>query len=264
MNCELTEASIAAYRRDGFLHVPGLLNEEEVARWKAAIVAASEARSERIPSSGDSGKTGNAYYDRVFKQRVNLWQFDEDVARLVRNPKIAEMAATLEGLDAVRLWHDQALIKLPWANPTSWHIDDPYWSFYSRNATTCWIALDDVTIQNGALYFLPGTHKTATYDNVLIGENMNSLFDVYPDWADIEPVPVEMKAGDCSFHNGLTAHAAGPNMTTGNRAAFSIIYMPADATFNGIANVLPPHLLEELSEGDALDNPDQNPVVYPA
>lgn len=263
MNCELTQEIVETYRRDGFLHVPGLLSPEEVSHWKREIERASDERTERIPSHDDGGKTGNEYYDRVFKQRVNLWQSDEAVAELVLDPAIAGMAARLEGLDSVSLWHDQALIKQPWANPTSWHIDDPYWSFYTRKATTCWTALEDVTLQNGALYFLPGTHETATYDNVLIGQNMNSLFDVYPDWAKIEPVPVEMKAGDCSFHNGLTAHAAGPNMTTGTRAAFSIIYMPADATYNGIKNVLPPRLLESLEPGAPLNDPQQNPIVFP-
>lgn len=181
---------------------------------------------------------------------------------LVLDERIGRLAAALERLDCVRLWHDQALIKKPWANPTTFHIDDPYWSFHFRQATTCWIALDDVTIQNGALYFLPGTHKQATYDNVNIGVSMGALFDIYPDWGNIEPVPVEMKAGDCSFHNGLTAHAAGPNMTTEDRRAFAIIYMPDGASFNGNRNVLPEALSQSLSIGEPLNDASQNPIIF--
>jgi len=77
----------------------------------------------------------------------------------------------------MRLWHDQALYKTAWSNATSWHVDCPYWSFHSRHAISLWAALDDTTMQNGALYFLPGTHLSARFDNVLIGPNAGARFD---------------------------------------------------------------------------------------
>lgn len=262
MITELSNEQVSSYQNDGFIHIPGFLSNGEVETWRTKVEAAVAGRDERIPGSGDGGIIGKEEYDSVFLQRVNLWQTDLEISALVLDERIGRLAATLERLDCVRLWHDQALIKKPWANSTTWHIDDPYWSFYTRQATTCWIALDDVTIQNGALYFLPGTHKQSTFDNVNIGARMDALFDVYPDWAHIEPVPVEMKAGDCSFHNGLTAHAAGPNMTVSDRRAFAIIYMPDGATFNGNRNVLPEALSQSLSKGDILDDASQNPVIF--
>jgi ectoine hydroxylase-related dioxygenase (phytanoyl-CoA dioxygenase family) len=71
-----------------------------------------------------------------------------------------------------------------------------------------------------------------------------------------------MKAGDCSFHNGLTAHAAGPNMTTEDRRAFAIIYMPDGASFNGNRNVLPEALSQSLSIGEPLNDASQNPIIF--
>ena len=38
--------------------------------------------------------------------------------------------------------------------------------------------------------------------------DIGDLFQVYPEWATIRAVPAPMKAGSCSFHNGLTAHGA--------------------------------------------------------
>ena len=61
----------------------------------------------------------------------------------------------------MRLWCDQALIKQPFANPTAWHIDVPYWSFDSSHAISAWIPLDDATTENGCLYFMPGSHEVA-------------------------------------------------------------------------------------------------------
>jgi ectoine hydroxylase-related dioxygenase (phytanoyl-CoA dioxygenase family) len=40
-----------------------------------------------------------------------------------------------------------------------------------------------------------------------------------------------MKAGSCTFHNGLTLHYAGPNVTEKPRRAMVTIYIPAGTTY---------------------------------
>ncbi len=52
--------------------------------------------------------------------------------------RLGKMAAELADVDGIRIWHDQALIKKPWANPTSWHLDTPYWSFSDKRALSIW------------------------------------------------------------------------------------------------------------------------------
>ena len=86
--------------------------------------------------------------------------------------------------------------------------------------------------------------------------------DIYPDWGNQTVTCVEIKAGDATFHNGLLAHAAGPNMTPAIRRALSMIFMPGVSTYNGDRNVLPKRLFETLRPGDALDDADFNPVAY--
>src|SRR6476469_4140988 len=121
------------------------------------------------------------------------------------------MAATRAGVDGIRIWHDQALIKRPWANPTSFHLDTPYWSFSDRKALSIWVALDDATYENGCLFFIPGSHKATRLEIAGIGKNMGSIFGVYPEFLKTKSVPALMKAGSCSFHNGLTIHGAHAN-----------------------------------------------------
>ena len=238
MISSLSKDLIDRYRRDGFVRMPGFLDAGELGRWREIIDDAVAQRTERIPGFGDSGVTGNDYYDKVFKQRVNLWKTHASVRQFVLDPRIGHIAAQLEGQSSMRLYHDQAFYKERWGNATSWHIDNPYWAFHSRHATSLWVALDDVTIQNGA------------------------LFEMYPEWADRTATGVEMKAGDATFHNGLLAHAAGPNMTPTVRRAFSVIFMPDRSTCNGHRNVLPKRLFDSLRAGDFLDDPDFNPLVY--
>jgi len=126
------------------------------------------------------------------------------------------------------------------------------------------VALDDATPENGCMYYLPGTHKSAEFErNVPISPSTGKLFKAYPEWNEIRPVVGAMKRGDCGFHNGLTAHGAGANMTPGYRRAMTCAYMPEGSTFNGQKNILPEDEFARLKEGDVLANDALTPRVWP-
>jgi len=263
MNTQLTPQQIASYRENGYVLQENFLTPEELEEWRATLDESLKLRGEtRILGHDDGGAHGDNFYNNVFIQRVNLWQDNPKWKRLILNPGIGRMCCDLEGIDGIRVWHDQTLIKAPWANPTAWHLDNPYWSFSSRHSISIWVALDDATYDNGCLYFLPGTHKTATYENSGIGQNMNELFKIYPQWRTIHAVAAPMKAGSCSFHNGLTAHGAHANMTPGWRRAMTCAFMPDGATFNGKQNILSREQVERLKIGDLMNDEKQNPLVY--
>ena len=261
MKNELSDEQIAQYQRDGALVVEGFLDADELALWRAHVDEAVAQRQDRKMANSD-WKSGDSYYDRVFTQRLNLWMDHEGMRQLMLDERLGKMAADLAGVEGIRIWHDQALIKEAWANPTAWHLDNPYWSFSSRNAISLWVALDDATLSNGCLYFMPGTHREATFENSGITQEIADLFRVYPQWKERSPMAAPMKAGDCSFHNGLLAHGAGANMTPGRRRAMTCAYMPEGEVFNGQKNVLPDAYMETLSEGDVLDNDEINPLIY--
>ena len=124
------------------------------------------------------------------------------------------------------------------------------------------MALDDASLENGCLYYMPGSHKAKKFDNVGIGPSIGALFDVYPEWRDVAADPCPVPAGGALFHNGLTFHGAGANMTPGRRRAMTCAYMPDGCRFNGTPNVLPPDYLTTLKVGDLLDNEAQNPLIY--
>ncbi len=262
MRTELSAEKIAAYQENGFTIVEDFLTADELEEWRAAVDETVTARGFYNTPAERAGK-GAGYYSRVFIQSLNMWQESDRIKSLVLDPRIGKMCCELEGIDGIRVWHDQALIKEPWANQTSMHLDNPYWSFSSRHAISIWVALDDATPENGCLHFLPGTHKSATWDNVGIGQNMGEIFTVYPEWATIASVSGPMRAGSCSFHNGLLAHGAGANMTNGYRRAMTCAYMPDGSTFNGQRNVLKDEQIAKLEVGDLLRDPAQNPLVYP-
>jgi ectoine hydroxylase-related dioxygenase (phytanoyl-CoA dioxygenase family) len=262
MKTRLTGEQVRAFREEGFLVVPDFLSPAELAELGAAVDEAVASMGNRKITSGPDWRDGDGYYDRVFTQRLNLWRISETVKRYVLAPELGEMLCGLADVRGIRVWHDQALIKEPFANPTAWHLDNPYWSFTSKSSLSIWIALDDATYENGCMYFIPKSHELARSENVGIGENMNDLFRVYPEMAEHDAVAAPMKAGSASFHNGLTAHGAGANMTRRRRRAMTCAYMPEGATFNGQKNILPDEYFESLKPGDVLESDRQNPLVF--
>lgn len=262
MKTSLSPEQIASYQRDGFVPHPGFLTPAEVAELKAAVLeTVASMGKQKVAGGGREWEEGDAYYDKVFTQRLNLWRINPVVKGYMLNPDLGRMLSRFEGEKGFRVWLDQALIKEPFANPTAWHLDNPYWSFYSRHAVSIWIALEDATLENGCMYFMPGSNQLANFETPGIGANQADLFKSYPKMMEIDPVAVPMKAGDCSFHNGLLAHAAGPNMTRRRRIAMTAAFMPIGSTFNGRQDILPQKYFETLKPGDVLQNDDWNPVV---
>lgn len=263
MRQDVTADEIAFYRENGFVIIRDFLTPDELETWREAVDEAVRARDKhKLPGKREGWTEGDGYYERVFTQRINLWMDNEKVRALMLDERIGKLATDLEGVEGMRIWHDQALIKPPWGNPTAWHLDVPYWSFSSLHATSIWIALDDATPENGCLYFIPGSHKRQCFDNVGIGQNMADLFAVYPEFATREAYCAAMKAGSCSFHNGLTAHGAGANMTPRPRRAMTCGFMPDGSTFNGTQNILSDAQVAALKVGDPLCDDAQNPLVY--
>ncbi|MDE2126485.1 MAG: phytanoyl-CoA dioxygenase family protein [Armatimonadetes bacterium] len=269
MLTDVSQEQIERYQRDGFLIIPNFLTDGELNTWRSVTDEAVEQRLEAAAKSDGLDRTAwtnqadpNNFYAQVFVQCVRLADTHAGMADLMLDPRLGRMAGSLAGVDGIRIWHDQALYKQPWGNPTGWHLDNPYWSFTSPDSLSIWVALDDATLANGCLWYLPGTHKQFTGKNAGISTNQRSLFDSYPEWEKLDAVPADCAAGSAVFHNGRTAHGAGANMTPRPRRAMTCAYMPDGSTFNGTQNVLPPDYFAALKPGDVLNNDRQNPLIW--
>ena len=257
---QLSDSQLAQYEKNGFIVIENFLDPDELELWRENT---QEAVDQRLAVKGMlTNQDADEYYRSVFTQCLKLADTHSGMRRIIFDPRIAEMAATLSGIDALRIWHDQALFKPPFGNPTSWHLDNPFWSFDSRHAISIWVALDDATMANGCMFYIPGTHKTASFDNVGIGKQVGDLFGLYPEWKSIEPVGCPCPAGSAVFHHGLVAHGAGANMTNKPRRAMTCAYMPDGCVFNGKRNVLPEDYFNSLQIGDPLNDPLVNPLVW--
>ena len=265
MNTEVSAARINSYRKKGFLVLDDFLTNEELATWRE-MVCQAVAEQTRDPNAFTNVNSGTEYYQNVFVQCVNLWKTHDAVKALILNPKLGKLAADLSAVPGVRLYSDHALFKKQWANPTNWHVDNRADPYFSRQSGMIWIALDDATLQNGCLYFLPGTHQEVDFEQLqnegpLDRATIDGLFVDYPHWAQREPVAAEVMAGGAVYIHGLVAHAAGPNMSPRTRRVMAMLFMPEGATYNGQKSALPEEYVAQLQIGDVLDNDRYLPAV---
>lgn len=260
MRSELTTSEIESYRKQGFLVIRDFLTPNELENWRQVTDDAVRLRLQGT-TLNNQGEP-DAFYAQVFTQCLRLADIHPGMAELMFDERLGQLAGTLAGVDGIRIWHDQALIKPPYGNHTAFHLDNPFWSFYSRDAISIWVALDNATLANGCLWYLPGTQHEATYQSVGIAENLGDIFKTYPQWRGIEAIAAPCPAGSAVFHNGLVAHAAGVNLTAYARRAMTCAYMPDGSTFNGQKNVLPDEYFNSLKTGDVLDNNSINRLIW--
>jgi ectoine hydroxylase-related dioxygenase (phytanoyl-CoA dioxygenase family) len=191
------------------------------------------------------------YRGNPFTQLVNVWRQDETLGALTRHSAIGALAERLAGT-RLRLWHDQLLIKQPEVStPTEFHLDAPYWPHRGASRwITAWIALVDVPVERGCLTFIPGSHRADSFTAVDL-EDPTALMNAVPELRWQPRVTVPLRAGDLTFHHGVTAHAATPNLTDVPRIAHAVIFMDDGTRFSGARHVVTDPL--GLEAGDALD-----------
>jgi len=120
---------------------------------------------------------------------------------------------------------------------TPWHQDEGYWDpDLSYHAVGGWMPLDDVTIDNGCLWFVPGSHKGEVHHHHHIGDDASVHVLEIRNFEPLGAVPVPMRAGGMSFHHPRTLHYARPNTTGGNRRAWANEFQTAPIKLEVRAN----------------------------
>jgi len=253
-----TPPLVEHFRRDGFVVVPDLLDAAEVVRFGAAVDAAVALRS-RHDTRPLAQKSA---YEQSFTQCQNLWEDCPDVRPLTFHPRIAETAARLLGVDAVRIWHDQALYKEAGGRETDPHQDQPYWPIVETDTITAWIPFDGSTMANGAMGYLPGSHRLGLREFVDIFSGRGEDPLARHELERLTPVWVEVPAGSVAFHHGLTFHLAKPNTTGTVRRVHTAIYF-ADGSTRGEGRFPHPSVERAGIAMGAVIASDVTPIAWP-
>ena len=116
-----------------------------------------------------------------------------------------------------------------YGSPVEWHQD---WAFYPHtndDLLAAGVALDDMTLENGCLLMVPGSHQGPVYDHhqngVFIGAVTDPRFD--PDAETIDSI--QMGAGSVSLHHVRAVHGSAPNRSSLPRRLLLFQYAAMDA-----------------------------------
>ncbi len=249
------------FAKDGFIRLPGVLDAATIDAYEPVVTGkVIELNTMHLPLSERST------YDRAFLQVVNLWEHDERVRELVFSRRLAQLAADLLGVRAVRLYHDQALYKEAGGGITPWHADQYYWPLSTDRVCTVWIPLQATTEEMGPLAFAAGSHLVDFGRDLAISDESEAALAATVADRGFEVVDDPYALGEASFHFGWTFHHARPNSTDTPRRVMTIIYMDADIRICAPAN---DNQRADLSwmpgvrPGQVPDTP-RNPVLYRA
>ena len=105
-----------------------------------------------------------------------------------------------------------------------WHQDNAYWKCIPANLASCWLTLDDVNVENGAMHLMPGSHLAPLgHDR---SQSTSSLLDIGDQVDEDQAAVVDLPAGGALFHHCQTLHYTPPNKPERQRRAFAIHFMP--------------------------------------
>lgn len=171
--------------------------------------------------------------DSVLFHSLGQWRITSGFHDILWNPAFVMAAHQLLENKPVRFWHDQLFYKpAKHGGVVAWHQDYSYWTrTIAMQHLTCWTGLDDATIENGCLHYVPKSHKWGLLDAPSLAGDMNGLMKYLTEEQkkEFKPVAIEMKKGYGTFHHPLMVHGSYENKSEMSRRAF-VINVFADGT----------------------------------
>ena len=134
------------------------------------------------------------------------------------------------------LYETQALLKPPAIGlPKPPHQDNAYFQVDPHDAViTCWCALDDATLGNGCMMYVPASHKLGLIEHRWIEGTPHQVPVGGAAAGAGKPVAVPMTAGGVIFHHSLTLHMSGANRSNGWRRPFICHFVRNDADLSRV------------------------------
>ncbi|MEE2657997.1 MAG: phytanoyl-CoA dioxygenase family protein [Candidatus Latescibacterota bacterium] len=221
----LAQAQIESFRRDGYLIYGNLLGgnqlEELRSEYDHAFEEAREsARYRNLSAAEGAAQRHDKGADEEMLQIMQMCERSLAFRQLLYHEPILDVVEDLIGPN-IQLFHDQALFKpANTGGAIHWHQDNAYWQCLPANLVSCWLTLDDVNVENGAMHLLPGSHLMRT-DH----ERGDVLLDAADNLDTSGAVIVDLPAGGAMFHHCQTLHFTPPNRTERQRRAFAIHFM---------------------------------------
>jgi non-heme Fe2+,alpha-ketoglutarate-dependent halogenase len=151
------------------------------------------------------------------------------LAELVRRSSILDAVEDLHGPDLL-CWTTNFFIKEA-ADPAfvSWHQDSTYWGLSKPDVVTAWVAFTPATEANGAMEYIPGSHKLDQIPHRDTFAKHNLLTRGQEVMVEVDHSQrriITLRPGEMSLHHVRLVHGSPPNPSNHRRIGFAIRYIP--------------------------------------
>jgi non-haem Fe2+, alpha-ketoglutarate-dependent halogenase len=210
----LTREQISAFNRHGYLAGIRIFDDDEISSIRQYF---DELLARTIAAGGDSYSISTAHlrYGRVYD--------------ILTDFGIVGRIKDLLGEDVIA-WGSHFFCKMPGdGKRVSWHQDSSYWPLTPSMAVTAWLAIDDATVENACMRYIPGSHHLGHLTYTLSENDESTVLNQTVVGAENlgDPVNVELKAGEMSIHSDLLLHGSEANQSTKRRCGLTLRYCPA-------------------------------------
>ena len=238
----LTEQQIAAYRRDGYLAVPELIDRQRTKELREVTEEFVERSRHVAKSDGlfdlDPRHTAAAPELRRIKNPADNHPLYRWVAF---DSPIVDIVAELIGPD-IKFHHSKLNLKGSHGGaPVDWHQDAAFYPHSNDDVLAVGLLLDDADAANGAMTVLPGSHFGPVYEHYDGDQFVGSM-----QAGDVARLDLgrshllELPAGSIHIHHYRLVHGSAPNLSARPRRLLINSYRAADAIpFTGDSNNSP-------------------------
>ena len=219
------------YDERGYVTVNGFLSKDQVIELFAETERFIRDVVPLIPAE-------EVYYESredlsTLKQIQQMHVYDPYFKDLAFSEKVTGLAGLLLGGNAV-LKNMQYFNKIPrHGKETPAHQDGYYFMIKPQEAITMWLSLGEADAENGAVCYIPGSHRKGMRDHgktSLLGFSQGIT-----DWSDkdtMSEVQMKASAGDILVHHSLTIHRANANKSPRHRRAIGFIFYRDDVVID--------------------------------
>jgi ectoine hydroxylase-related dioxygenase (phytanoyl-CoA dioxygenase family) len=238
----VTADQLEAWRRRGWLLIPGLIEPELIAATRAAFADVAESMLGQLRAEGLIADTRpDLPFERRFAVAAGAhaarlgrsWRKQvagEAVYRLHHAPRLVSTIETL--LDDGVMGHSvfNARPKLPDQQLTvvPWHQDSGYFGVDSAKQTivTAWVPLVEVSAENGGLQLADGSHRYGLVHHVTESREGQFLEIEHAEPSPEAVVDIAMRPGDVLMFGNLLWHRSVANRSDGIRWSIDLRFYP--------------------------------------
>ncbi|MEO0965543.1 MAG: phytanoyl-CoA dioxygenase family protein [Planctomycetota bacterium] len=247
-DCYLTEDQLKQYEEIGFVVLPSVLDQGDLAGVKRAM---NNKVDWMAKGWLEEGLIPSLYEDEPFESRLARiashlteeqylrhgrgWRDrDPGYFDLMSNPKILNAVESLIGPEIFSnpVYNTRPKVPGVAAGAVPWHQDKSYWPDANSNPViTVWVPIVEANLLNGCLHIWPRTHREkvlAWHKETYSGTGFLEIDDEHLTQAEREMVALPVAAGSMILFNDRCIHMSTLNRAETVRWSVDLRYQPTD------------------------------------